>query len=266
MVYRSIKTFKLALIFLIVCGNLPAQAGEKEHLLYSYIPGIRHTAVRDHAYSPLLYSGIHGVYAIGYSNEGPRVSDHVSFSFAAGNLTNAYGKKVMQVGGDIQTYKFYHAGANPGEGVHWGWSNHNAFETRDIKDISNFNNRSEYFTSFGPAMRFRLPFSLFDRRFRLEMLADMQLLGFKLQSSYVTSTPPGFAEPSNTGITAFLRSVDLFYPGNAWNLGVRPALTYAMKNGNMLCINYRYEYRWLKGAHITESSSGSWHFGVITRL
>lgn len=266
MVYRLRKTCTLALIFLVVFAILPAQTTDKEHFLYSYIPGIRHAAVRDYAWSPLLYSGIQAVYAIGYSKEGSRISDHIVFRFAAGNLTNRWDRVILPVGGAIQTFKMYHARSDPGEGIHWGWSNHNAFQTRDIKEIGNFNNRSEYFTSFGPAMRYRLPFSLFNRQFRLEILSDVQLLGFKLQSSYVTSTPPGFAEPSNAGFAAFLRSVELFYPGNAWNFGIQPSLRYTMKNGNMLCLNYRYEYRWLEGAHVTEYSSGSWHFGVITHL
>ncbi len=266
MVHRLIITCKLVLILLVAGGNLPAQTVKKEHLLHSYIPGIRHAAVRDYAWSPLLYSGIQGAYAIGYSREGSRISDHISFSFATGNLSNTWGKRMRPVGGTIQTHTFYHAQSDPDEGIHWGWSNHNAFETRDIQDIGNFNDRSEYVTSFGPAMRYRLPFTLFERGFRVEILADLQLLGFKLQSSYVTSTPPGFAEPAYSGMEAFLRSIELFYPGNAWNVGIQPSLRYNMKNGNMLCISYRYEYCWLKGAHITESSSGSWHFGVITRL
>lgn len=264
--YRNLNTFRSILILLIMFESISAHASEKERLLFSYIPGVRHLAIRDYAYSPLLYSGVQGIYKVAYSSERPGISDHISFSFAAGNLSNTWGKRMRPVGGTIHTYTFYHAQSDPGEGIHWGWSNHNAFETRDIQDIGNFNNRSEYVTSFGPAMRYRLPFSLLDRDFRIEILADVQLLGFKLQSSYVTSTPPGFAEPAYSGMEAFLRSIELFYPGNAWNFGVQPSLRYNMKNGNMLCINYRYEYLWLKGAHITESSSGTWHFGVITRL
>lgn len=263
---RRINKFRAICIFLCITGFISAYAAEKERLLFSYVPGIRHAALHDYAYSPLLYSGIQGIYSIGYASEGARVSDQVVFRFAAGNLSNRWGRRMLPVGGAIHTYTFYHAQTGPGEGIHWGWSNQNAFETREIEDIGNFNNRSEYFTSFGPAMRYRLPFSLFDRSFRFEILADLQLLGFKLQSSYVTSTPPGFTEPSYTGVEAFLRSIELFYPGRAWNFGIQPSLRYEMKNGNLLCIDYRYEYRWLKGAHVTESSTGSWHFGVITRL
>lgn len=263
---RCITRYRTIFVFLFVVGSIALHAGDKERLLFSYVPGIRHSAVRDYAYSPLLYSGIQGTYSLAYASERGRVSDLVSFRFAAGNLANRWGRRMLPVGGAIHTYKFYHAEAGPAEGLHWGWSNHNAFETRDIEDIGNFNNRIEYFTSFGPALRYRLPFSLFDRLFRIEILADFQLLGFKIQSSYVTSTPAGITEPSYTGLPAVLRSIDLFYPGSARNFGIQPSLRYEMKNGNMLSLDYRYEYRWLKGAHITESSTGSWHFGVITRL
>lgn len=263
---RPIARYRNILVILLLSGSVATFAGEKERLLLGYVPGIRHAAVRDYAYSPLRFAGIQGTYSLGYASEGPRISEQFTFRFAAGNLSNRWGRRMLPVGGAIHTYTFYHAQKGPDEGVHWGWSNQNAFETRDIEDIANFNNRSDYFTSFGPAMRYRLPFSIFGRAFRLELLADLQLIGFKLQSSYVTSAPPGFTEPSHTGLEAFLRSVDLFYPGNAWNFGIEPSLRYEMKNGNLLCIDYRYEYRWLKGAHITESSTGTWHFGVITRL
>jgi hypothetical protein len=266
MVYMLRKNCALTLVFLAVFAVLPAQTVEKEHLLYSYIPGIRHAAVRDYAWSPLLYSGIQGEYAIGYYREGARSSDHYTFRFAAGKLTNTWDRAIVPVGGAIQTFTFYHARSDPGEGIHWGWSNHNVFQTRDIRDIGNFNNRSEYFTSFGPALRYRLPFSVFDRKFRLEFLGDLQLLGFKLQSSYVTSTPRGFTEPSHTGLAAFLRSIDLFWPGSAWNFGIQPSLRYVLKNGNMVFLNYRYEYRRLEGVHVTEYSSGSWHLGMVTNL
>ncbi|MCA1747179.1 MAG: hypothetical protein LC655_05750, partial [Bacteroidales bacterium] len=123
-----------------------------------------------------------------------------------------------------------------------------------------------YFTSFGPALRYTLPFMLFNRQFQLEALSHMQLLGFKLQSSYVSSLPPGFLESSNTGINGFLKSVELFYPGNALNFGIQPTLHYLLNSGNMLTISYNYDYLRLKGMHLVEKSRGSWFIGIVAAL
>lgn len=263
---KRADTLKYIFILLLSMQVVSGYASEKERYLFTWLPGIRIAAERDLAYSPLLYSGLQGTYSIAYSSEKKVSSDYLAVNYAQGNIANIHGNIMKLHMAGIQTFKFYHAEADRHKGLHWGWSNNNEFNTRNIEDIGNFNDRNEYFTSFGPAARYRLPFSLFNRQFHLEALAHVQLLGFKLQSSYVTSLPPGFEEPSYTGIEGFLRSIELFYPGNAWNAGIQPTLRYVLKSGNMLSLSYRYDYLRLKGVHTVEKSRGSWSFGIITAL
>lgn len=258
-------TIKLLIGLLLFMQFQPGHASEKERYLHVCFPGIRHDAERDLAYSPLIYSGIQGSFSVAFSSESLSLSDYIAINYSTGKISNSYGSAMQVHTAGIQTYKFYHSDTDRQEGLHWGWSNNNEFNTRDVEDI-NFNNRSEYFTSFGPAARYRLPFTLLNRQFHFETLAHLQLVGFTLQSSYVTSLPPGFEDPSNKGITGFLKSIDIFYPGNSWNFGIQPTMRYRLKSGNMLSIGYKYDYLRLRGAHITEKSRGSWYFGIITAL
>lgn len=253
------------MVFLSLIAQ-PAFANEKNRQLTFSYPGIRSNAERDHAYSPLIYKGIQASFSIAYSVSKPHASDLVMLNYAAGTITNRWDHSMEVNTAGIHTYKFYHRSKDAGSGLHWGWSNNNEFNIREVFDLKNFNNRNEYFTSFGPALRYKRSFELFSRRFHLETLAHVQLLGFKMQSSYVTSNPRGFEEPSHEGFDAFLKSIDLFYPGNATNIGVHPAMNYELKSGNMLGISYRYDYLRLQGAHTVEKSRGTWHIGIITAL
>lgn len=259
-------TLTLFIGLLLLMQFRPGHASEKDRYLHINFPGIRLDAERDRAYSPLIYSGIQGSFSIAFSAEKPALSDYVSIHYSTGKASNSYGSNMDVQTAGIQTYDFYHKEADRNSGLHWGWSNNNEFNTRNVEDMGNFNDRSEYFTSFGPAARYRFPFTLLNRQFRFETLAHLQLLGFKVQSSYVTSIPAGFEEPSNKGINGFLKSVELFYPGNAWNFGIQSTLRYELKSGNALNIGYKYDYLRLRGAHITEKSRGSWYFGITTAL
>ncbi len=255
------------LIFIVLCMNIFMTYGnEKARALHISYPGIRNNAERDFAYSPLLYSGIQGSFAVAYSVVKSNASDFVMLNYSSGSITNKYGNGMQVQSAGVQTYKFYHKKNDIGKELQWGWSNNNEFNIREVDEIKNFNNRSDYFTSFGPAFRYIQPFSLFNRQFNLQTLAHLQIIGFKLQSSYVTSLPPGFEEPSSSGFNAFLRSVDLFYPGNSWNVGIQPALHYELKSGNALTFSYRYDYLRLKGAHTVEKSRGTWYVGITTGL
>jgi hypothetical protein len=268
--YFTMVLRSFAVLFLIVSGlyapTNPVHGSDKDRFLHISYPGLRSSAERDLAYSPLLYAGIQGSFSIAYAQIKPNASDLVMLHYAAGQISNKWNSSMQVHAAGIQTYKFYHRQKDPQTGIHYGWSNNNEFNMREVDDLRNFNNRNEYFTSFGPAMRYRLPFGLFNRQFLFEALLHMQLLGFKLQSSYVSSMPPGFEEPSNKGIDAFLKSIDLFYPGNAWNTGLHGTLYYELKSGNKMNISYRYDYLKLDGAHTVEKSRGTWYLGIITAL
>ncbi len=255
------------LLFIALCMNIFMTYGNgKARALHISYPGIRNNAERDYAYSPLTYTGIQGSFAVAYSVIQTHASDFVMLNYSSGSITNKYGNSMHVQSAGIQTYKFFHKKNDMNKGLQWGWSNNNEFNIREVDEIKNFNNRSDYFTSFGPALRYIQPFSFLNRQFNLQTFAHIQIIGFKLLSSYVTSLPPGFEEPSYSGFHAFLQSVDLFYPGDSWNVGIQPALHYELKSGNALTVSYRYDYLQLKGAHTVVKSRGTWYVGITTGL
>jgi hypothetical protein len=263
---NQLKHILLFLIMVAATNVCSVCANEKKRDLHISYPGIRINAERDFAYSPLMYTGVQGSLAIAYSVIKSNSTDLVFLNYSSGNNTNRFGSSMKVQTAGIQAYKFFHLKKNTDHGFCLGWSNNNEFNTREVEEVRNFNNRNEYFTTFGPAIRYRYPFSLFNRQFHIQTLAHIQLLGFKLQSSYVTSLPSGFQESSSDGLQAVLKSVELFYPGNGINVGIQPTMMYELKSGNALSISYRYDYLKIKGPHDVEKSRGTWYVGIITGL
>lgn len=255
----------IALVLLCLSGT-QALANSKERFLHISYPGIRFSAERDFGYSPLVYSGLQGSFSLSYETNRPTSSSLFFATYVSGGIANAWGNKMHTQTAGLLTFRFYHNQAESNRSIRWGWSNNNEYNIRRVKDLKNFNDRNEYVTSFGPAAHFQKHLSFFERQFTLEAIAHIQLLGFKMQSSFVTSLPRGFEEPAYTGLDAFFRSIDLFYPGNSINAGIQPALHYYLKSGNALTLGYKYDYLRLQGAHIVEKSRGTWHIGIITQL
>jgi hypothetical protein len=134
---------KLFIGLLLLMQFQPGLASEKDRYLHVGFPGIRLDAERDRAYSPLIYTGILGSFSVAYSAEKPALSDYVSIHYSTGKISNSYGSNMDVQTAGIQTYKFYHIEADRNNGLHWGWSNNNEFNTRNVEDMSNFNDRNE---------------------------------------------------------------------------------------------------------------------------
>ncbi|MFO7998339.1 MAG: hypothetical protein R6U86_05080 [Bacteroidales bacterium] len=229
-------------------------------------PGLQISAERDLGFSPLLYSGTGGMISLGYGVERDHSTDFVDAFFSSGNLSNRW-ETGMQVGsGGILAFRFYHGGEDAGRGFQWGWSNNNELSVRDNESMTNFNNRFDYFTSFGPAGRYRLPFEFLGHGFLFQALAHVQLIGFKLQSSFVSQNPKGYEVQTVSGWDVYRHSVELFVPGSSWNFGLRPSLQYRLRSGNSFSINYRYDFTRLEGAHRVTKSRGKWFVGLIVAL
>lgn len=221
---------------------------------------------RDYGFSPLKYNGAEWGGSLSYLKQKNHKTDIVSLNFVTGNLKNQFQTGMQVYSASIFTYTFYHANKATNSGLHWGWSNNNEFGLRNNEAITNFNNRNEYITSFGPAIRYQLPFELFKREFSFQTMANIQLLGFTVLSSYVTSSPGGFVRESQPFLKSFFSSIGLFYPGNSINAGYKTGLSYKLKSENLLAINYEYNYLRLSGEHLLIKSRGKWSFSIIIRL
>lgn len=255
----------LLLLFVGWFGALSPGYAQKNRSLH-ISPGIQYAAERDFGFSPLMFTGWQGFFSGAYSTEGSSKSDFLEVGFSGGSLANSYDTRMDIKTGSVLSFTFYHGSKDAFRGLHWGWSNHNAFSIRDNEAAINFNNRFDYFTSFGPAIRYRMPFELLKRNISFQALAQFQLIGFSIQSSYVSQGPRGYEREQNAGLDVMIRSFDLFYPGNSWNFSVWPALSYELESGTLLRFNYRFDYTSIKGSHLLARSQGKWFISIIAAI
>ncbi len=228
--------------------------------------GMLVSAERDPGFSPLLFAGAGISGYASYIRETEARSDLLDVYYSRSSLNNRFGSGMDVHSAGIMVFHFFHDGKEPGKGLHWGWSNNNEFSVRNNESVNNFNNRFDYVTSFGPAARFRHPFSLFGRSFSIQAIAHMQLLGFVMQSSYVSQAPKGYEVETVGGLDVFRQSVEWFHPGRAWNIGIWPRLQYQLGTGNLLSLGYKYGYTRLDGAHRLTKSRGNWYLGIQAGL
>lgn len=228
--------------------------------------GLQLSAERDYGYSPLVYAGPGGYVSLNYAIDKQNVSNYLTMSVSSGGLKNRYGKKMNVYTGNIQYFRFYHKNKNEANKIRLGWFNNNEFSIRDNETANNFNYRSDYFTSIGPAVHYKLPLDFRGKTLFFETLGHFQLLGFKISSSYVDSGLRGFETNPNPGVKDLLNSLSYFYPGNGLNFSFWPALNFRFKTGNMLGINYRYDYISLQNSHLAEKSRSKWFISLYFNL
>ncbi|HKM94230.1 MAG TPA: hypothetical protein VJY41_11310 [Prolixibacteraceae bacterium] len=262
--YHPIKPCFIITFMLLLATGVPGWA--QTHRQLQVEGTARISAERDYGFSPLRYIGAEWGGGLTYIKQNNVKTSWVNLNFQTGNLSNQFETAMQVYSGNIITYNFYHAHKLPNSGWHWGWANNNEFELRNNEAITNFNNRNEYFTSFGPAIRYQLPFGLFKRNFSFQAIGNVQLLGFTVLSSYVSPSPSGFVSDKQSFLKSTFSSLGVFYPGNAINAGYKAGLEYEFKSQNKLTLNYEYNYLRIKGEHIVEKSRGKWSIAIIVRL
>lgn len=226
--------------------------------------GLDQIAHRDQGMSPLMYSGNGFMSELTWSGEGENRTFQFSLSFAKGFQQNKYGNSISYHRGSAQAFVFYHGGKP--KKIAWGWFNNNAFSHRYNAGFVNFRDHYEYFTNFGPALRFNNPFMFKGRDLTFEAVGFVQLIGFTIRPSYTSSFPEGFLREQKSIVGGLWDSAKLYHPGNAWNFGFRPKLQYALNSGNRLSIGYQYELYRLNATNPVTQSRGTWYFSISTRL
>lgn len=261
---NSLHIIKMLFLYASIFTSFPLIAQWNNGIIIS--PGLMFAAERDFGFSPLWYDGAGPLIKVAYSADRERRSDLVEAQFSTATLKNRYNTEMTVYNISLNAFMFFHRNKNRNAGLHWGFANRNATNVRDNEVIVNFNYRFDYFTAFGPAMRYRKSFQLFKKDFSFETIADVQVLGFILQSSYVHSAPKGYETNASGAWEIFTSSVEGFYPGAAWHVSVSPALSYFFKSGNTLILQYRYEYLKLSSAHISQKSRGFLTLGLNVGL
>ena len=223
----------------------------------SFGGGVNLLALRDQAYSPLGYSGFGFEGFLGYRAAKESKETIWLLTAGAANLHNAFDRNLNTFAIRLTNYNFYSRSEKDAK-LRWGWANNNGFHHRLIDDFQNFNGRVDFFTTFGPAANYHLPFTLGEKRFIFQTAAHVQLVGIYLPSGYVASLPSGFVYESNSFVGSVVESMRIFHPGSSFNGALWPRLEWLLDSGNGIALNYLYEYTHFSHPHRSVRSSGHW--------
>lgn len=255
-----------AAVILMLCLSFAGKAWSQSTNYIHTDLGFSMMALRDEGMSPLMYSGAGFAGALSLErHSGSKTIIH-RLSFGSGDLHNQYDRLVSFWEVSYHSITLYHKSGDLQNRILWGWSNNNSLNHYTNQTYRNFSERSNYFTTFGPAAFYSRTFDVFGREMLFEIPVHVQLLGFYLRPDYVSSAPAGFADPENSGFQSFIRSIGAFLPHKAWNFGVSPKLSYRLKSGNALSIGYEYEFIRINDPEPFTQSMGVWFVGLITKL
>jgi hypothetical protein len=258
----------LCLLWFFVLSSYGAYAQEKppdrqRHLAVE--AGILYSAERDRAYSPLPYRGLLPAVLLGYGVDKAHRSERFWASYSNGTLANRFGARTEVLTARIFNYTLYERKRAEGSDWRFGWSNNNALSLRDYAEAANFSPRFDYHTSFGPAVGFDRAFGGRLAGLELTVVGHLQLLGFFVQSGYVSAAPDATLG-EDIGFGSLLRSVRPFVPGRDWNWGTWSSLRYRLASGTELGLAYRYDMTVLTDSHRSTRSRGHYLFTLIAKL
>lgn len=250
------KTFEMLRIFMMLCALAFTSAAHAQLRQLNFGGGLQLSALRDRAFSPLLYSGAGYEGFLGYRSTRER-REHIWLASAGrANLSNTFNRNLTTTAVRLTNLNLYNISEN--SNFRAGWSNNNGFHHREIDGFQNFNGRVDFFTTFGPAAKYDLPFSFWENEFRFSAAAHVQLIGIYLPSGYVSSLPSGFGyEPNDFG-EAVIESMRVFHPGSSFNAALWPQLDWHLDSGNSISLNYLYEFTRFSVPHVGQRSAGYW--------
>ncbi len=247
--------YSLILVSLVVSGSPSSEATLTESRMISVGGGLLSAHQVDRGYSPLIFSGRQGSANATYSKLRGHRERVWALEYSSGTLQNRHGR-------NLECWSLSWLGLflyQPHEEspFSWGWSNSNNINRRTIDDFLNYTGRTDYFTSFGPAAKYSLSFGFGKHELTFQVLGHLQLLGFYIPSSHVSSMPRGFGYEQNGFGNAVLNSAFLFHPGSAINFGLRPGLKLKLGENNSVGLSYLYDYSSLSHVHSSQRSRGS---------
>lgn len=247
----------------LLCGYALAVHAQSSTL--SVGGGVNPLALRDRAYSPLVYSGVGGEGQLAYRVSAEHKESVWLASAGGANLSNVHDRNLSTFAIRLTHLTFY-TPADSTARFTWGWANNNGFHRRFIDDFQNFNGRVDFFTTFGPAAKYAVPFTFKSRQFVFDAAAHVQLIGVYLPSGYVASLPSGFGYERKSFVGAVAESMQIFHPGSSYNAVFWPRLQWQLNTCNALSINYLYEYTSFAHPHRSVRSSGHWFITFSTAL
>jgi hypothetical protein len=224
-------------------------------------------ALRDKGMSPLAYqgSGLSGGISFTSSSFRKIMAHELSHSRAA--IFNRFGNSASLSSFSYRSETLYRDQNEENKsGFAWGWSNINYLNYYKNTSYGNFNERINYFTTFGISASYSLNFTLVGKKLNLELPANFQLIGFSIHPSYVADAPDGYLDPENSGFKAFMKSVKVFMPIKSWHIDLKPNLSYMLNSGNAISIQYHYEFMRFNSQQALAQSIGTWYLLIKTKL
>lgn len=232
-------------LFLLTCMvHLNAFSQPSGNLWLS--TGFQAFTSRDAGFSSMKYSGPRSFSTGAFALQRPHKTETFQVEFGIGPLSNQIGNSLNALSAGFWNSTFYHREKDADRGLHWGWSNQNLLNLRRHNGFTNYSLRYDYFTSIGPALRYRYPFQWKGQQFSWQTLAHWQVVGFQIKSGFIGADPAGVTEDGEP-LDNFLRAVDPFYVGRDWHLGLESTLVWTLPAGNDLALRYRPEFAFLKG-------------------
>lgn len=201
---------------------------------------------RDEGFSSLAYNGPRSFSTVALELQRPHKSEILRFEFGIGPLSNRIGNTLNALSAGFWNSTFYHREKDANRGLHLGWSNQNQVNLRRHNGFTNYSFRYDYFTSVGPALRYRYPFQWKGQQFSWQTLAHWQVVGFQIKSGFIGADPAGFSEDGEP-LENLLQAMDPFYLGKDWHLGLESTLVWTLPSGNDLALRYQPDFSILNG-------------------
>ena len=254
---------KLIFLFPLLFMVLSTEAHSQERHL-SVGGGFLTGSQVDEGYSPLLFSGAQGSFNLTYTKLDGAKENIWMLGYASGQTQNRFGRSLESTSVSLLALTLYQFDQE--SRFRWGWANSNQFNSRTPGGFQNYTGRSDYFTAFGPAMKYELPFRLLNQEFSFQTLSHLQLIGFYIPSGYVSSLPKGFGYDQDGFAASVYNSAFLFHPGSAVNLGLIPTLQWGLSDNSSLGLTYSYDYTSLQNVHPSKRSRGNYLLSLTMKL
>jgi len=253
----------LVLFFLPLAGM--ALAGDSITRMIDVRPGMMHMAVIDKGYSPVIYRGFTPSAGMSFGLYKKHKTELYFLDYSAGVLKNRFNATCNMQTFAFSNFTFYHRKQSRWQ---WGWSNFNDFQFRNFSDARNYQTRSHYYTSIGPAAHWQRNLRRKLAPLKLEALFHMQLIGFRLQSGAVSGLPAGLEGKDDLGAKDWIKATQFFFPGNSLSVGIHPSLSWELKSGTRLALGYRWDWLRLNPAEQLKvmQSRGNYQFSIQARL
>ncbi|MCC5938804.1 MAG: hypothetical protein JJU34_16105 [Lunatimonas sp.] len=226
--------------------------------------GMQVFAERDRAFSPLLYRGQRSVFNLNYTQEEKSKTMLSTIYYARGFAESAGENELELWTGGAQWHTYYHQQGNVP--LRLGWSAVSEFNKRRHEGFANFNERSDFTISLGPALSFALPFRLVKSHLHLEGSAHLQVVGFKVASDFISPEPRRRGIDSEQHFWGFLDILDPFIVPRDLRMGLDTSLVYQFSSGNALAFRYAFDFQQLRLAHSLQRGRGNYGLVLHVRL